>query len=409
MKTPFPLSRRGFVTGAAAGLAALLVRPNVTAFAAPAARAGRHKTVVVIMQRGAVDGLAMVPPHGDPELARARPTLAGTLGQGVVDLDGHFGLHAGLAALAPQFAAKRLAIVPAVGLHGAPRSHFEAQDLLEQGGVMTDRGWANRLLAHRAHDDATAIAVGNNLPRALAGGESALVIERNGEIGVARKAGDHKREQIVAAFNDLYATGNDPFARVARRALASAARVETALAAQALPAGFSDAAGGGPAGQALTTAARLINAQLGAELVIVDVGGWDTHVGEAPRLERGLGQLGAALAAFAGALGDRLADVTVVTVSEFGRTVRENGTGGTDHGTATMSLVLGGQVAGGQVVGAFPGLAEDKRFEGRDLAIATDTRDLLADVLAGTLGLTAAELAAIFPNHAVRRLGVMRA
>ncbi|HET9622735.1 MAG TPA: DUF1501 domain-containing protein, partial [Kofleriaceae bacterium] len=178
---------------------------------------------------------------------------------------------------------------------------------------------------------------------------------------------------------------------------------------QAMPAAFATGAPPGPAGQALATAARLILAQIGAELIVVDVSGWDTHVGEAARLERGLGQLGAAIAGFASALGDKLADVTLVTVSEFGRTVRENGTGGTDHGSATMSLVLGGQVAGGRIHGAFPGLAEGQRFEGRDLAIATDTRDLLADVLAGTLGVGPAELAAIFPDHAVRRLGIMRA
>ncbi|HEX4422261.1 MAG TPA: DUF1501 domain-containing protein [Kofleriaceae bacterium] len=402
-------SRRQFLavagTGALGGLAALLVRPNLAAFAAPAERAAGHKTVVVVMQRGAVDGLAMVPPHGDPELARARPTLAGKLGSGVIDLDGQFGLHAGLAALAPHFTAGRLAIVPAVGLTGASRSHFEAQDLLEQGGVASDTGWANRLLAHRAHGDATAVAVGNTLPRALAGTEPALVIERNGEIGVARKAGEHKRDQIIAAFNELYATGSDPFAVTARRALASAAHVEAALAAQPATVAIPP----GPVGQAMMTAARLIRAQLGAELIVVDTGGWDTHVGEAQRLDRGLGQLGAAIAAFAAELGDRLADVTLVTVSEFGRTVRENGTNGTDHGTATMSLVLGGNVAGGRVIGSFPGLAEDQRFEGRDLAIATDTRDLLGDVLAGTLGLTPAELATIFPGRELRTLGVLRA
>lgn len=393
-------SRRSFLAGAGASLAALLVRPNLTAFAAPEPRAGKRKTVVIVMQRGAVDGLAMVPPHGDPELARARPTLAAVA---PVDLDGQFGLHPGLAPLAPHFTARRLAVVPAVGLHGASRSHFEAQDLLEQGGLARDTGWANRLLARRAHGDTTAIAVGAGLPRALAGREPALVIERTGELGIARKAPPDRRNQLLAAFGELYASGSDPFAATARRALASAARVEAALATQPAPPKPA-----GPAGQALATAARLILADLGAELIVVDTGGWDTHVGQARRLERELGQLGEAIAAFATALGDRLADVTLVTISEFGRTVRENGTGGTDHGTATSSLVLGGGVAGGRVLGHFPGLAEAQRFEGRDLAIATDTRDLLADILTGTLGLPAADLAAVFPGHTPRRLGVLR-
>jgi uncharacterized protein (DUF1501 family) len=285
-------SRRNFLAGAGAGLATLLVRPDLAAFAAPAERASRNKTVVVVMQRGAVDGLAMVPPHGDPELAKARPTLAGKLAPGVVDLDGHFGLHAGLAALAPHFTGKRLAIVPAVGLPGASRSHFEAQDRLEQGGIASDTGWANRLLAHRPHGAATGVAVGTSLPRALAGTEAALVIERNGEIGIARKAPPPKRAQLLAAFRELYATGDDPFTATARRALASAATVEAALAAQPAPAAIPQ----GPAGQAMMTAARLIRADLGAELIVVDTGGWDTHVGEAQRLEQRRGPVHAGCA-----------------------------------------------------------------------------------------------------------------
>ncbi len=397
------IQRRSFLTGLGAGLATLLVRPNLRAFAGTAAGRGT-KTVVVVMQRGAVDGLAMIPPHGDPELAKARPTLTGKT-TATLDLDGHFGLHAGLADLLPHWKAKRLAIVPAVGLTGAPRSHFAAQDLLEQGGITSESGWANRVLAHRPHaGDATAIAIGSTLPRALAGTEPALVLEKNGEVGIARKAPPPKREAILRAFDELYATGTDPFSVTARRALSSATHIEAALAGQ--PA--STTVPKGPVGQALMTAARVIRANLGAELIVVDTGGWDTHVGEAQRLERGLGGLGAAIAGFATELGDKLGDVTLVTISEFGRTVHENGTGGTDHGTATMSLVLGGNVDGGKIIGTFPGLAKDQLFEGRDLAIATDSRDLLGDVLAGTLGLSSSDLTAVFPDHSLRRLGTLR-
>ena len=396
------MKRRSFLYGMGAGLATLLARPNLRAFGAPGP--SHAKTVVIVMQRGAVDGLAMVPPHGDPNLAKLRPSLTAKT-TGTVDLDGHFGLHAGLAALAPHWKEKRLAIVPAVGMTGATRSHFEAQDYLEQGGIASDTGWANRLLAHRPHPgDATAIAVGNTLPRSLAGTAPALVLERNGEVGIARNAPPPRRTQIIAAFDELYAAGTDPFSITARRALSSAAHIETALAAQPAPADPPK----GPAGQALITAARLIRADVGAELILIDTNGWDTHVNEAQRLDRELAQLGAAIAGFATELGDRLADVTLVTISEFGRTVHENGTGGTDHGTATMSLVLGGNVNGGRIVGTFPGLADDQRFEGRDLAIATDSRDLLADVLTGTLGLAAADLAAIFPDHAPKSLGLLR-
>lgn len=388
------MKRRSFLASMGAGLATLLVRPNLRAFAGT----GGTKCVVVVMQRGAVDGLAMIPPHGDPELAKARPQLMAKLQP--IDLDGHFGLHPGLAPLLDHWKAKRLAIVPAVGLPGATRSHFEAQDRLEQGGTLAATGWANRLLAQRPHiGDATAIAVGTTLPRALAGTAPALVVERTGEIGVARKAPAPRRNQILAAFDELYATGSDAFSTTARRALASAAHVEAALAAQPARAQVQ-----GPAAQALLTAARLIKADLGAELIIVDTGGWDTHVGEAQRLDRGLGQLGTAIAAFATELGDRMADTTLVTISEFGRTVRENGTGGTDHGTATMSLVLGGAIRGGRIAGTMPGLDEASRFEGRDLAITTDSRDLLSEVLAHGLGVS--DLKTIFPDHAARVLGL---
>ncbi|MFT3691654.1 MAG: DUF1501 domain-containing protein [Kofleriaceae bacterium] len=390
------MKRRNFLATMGAGIATLLVRPNLRAWAGTGAGSGK-KVVVVIMQRGAVDGLAMIPPHGDPELAKVRPTIAAK--STPVNLDGHFGLHAGLAPLLPHWKAKRLAIVPAVGLTGASRSHFEAQDLLEQGGVASDSGWANRWLAKRDHiGDATAIAVGQTLPRALAGTSPALVVERTGEIGIARKAPPQRRNVIIDAFTELYASGKDPFSVTARRALAASANVEAALAKQPAPVTADPK---GPVGQALATAARLITADLGAELIVVDTGGWDTHVNEAQRLDRELGQLGTAIAAFADHLGDRIADVTLVTISEFGRTVKENGTGGTDHGTATMSLVLGGQVNGGRIAGTFPGLADDQRFEGRDLAIATDTRDLLSEVLA-------VNDPTIFPDHQAKSLGLLR-
>ena len=197
------MKRRSFLTGMSAGLATLLARPNLRAFATPGAPRSGVKTVVVVMQRGAVDGLAMVVPHGDPELGKLRPSLFVKAGTGGVDLDGHFGLHAGLAPLLDHWKAKRLAIVPAVGMTGATRSHFEAQDLLEQGGIPSDSGWANRMLAHRKPGDATAIAVGTTLPRSLAGTSPALVIERTGEIGIARKAPPPRRAQLVAAFSEL--------------------------------------------------------------------------------------------------------------------------------------------------------------------------------------------------------------
>lgn len=379
------MNRRSFL---GIGLATLLVRKHLVAFAG-----GSKKTIVIVVQRGAVDGLAMIPPHGDPLLAAARPTLAP---KNALDLDGYWGLHPSLAPLLPFFQRKQLAIVPAVGLPGASRSHFEAQDLLEQGGTVAATGWANRLRA-ASQNDTGAIAIGNTLPRTLAGAAPALVIEASGQLGLARGAPAPRRALLADAFTDLYAGRTDAFSLTASRALASTARVEQALAA--VP---RIAQPKGPIATALSTAARLIRADLGAELIVVDTTGWDTHTQQAARLDRTFTLLADGLALFAAELGDRLADVTLVTISEFGRTVRENGTGGTDHGTATMSLVLGGAVAGGRVVGAWPGLREDQRFEGRDLAIGTDVRDLLADVLAPL------PVQAAFPDHVIKPLGITR-
>jgi uncharacterized protein (DUF1501 family) len=383
------MKRRSFLAGTGLGLAALFARKGLVAFAG----SGTNKTVVVVQMRGAVDGLAMIPPHGDPLLAGLRPSLAP---KNALDLDGYWGLHPSLAPLLPLYQAKQLAIVPAVGLPGASRSHFEAQDLLEQGGTVTSTGWANRLRAGSPNDTG-AVAIGNALPRVLAGPSPSLVIEPNGQLGLARGAPAARRTQLADAFTALCANRTDAFSATATRALASAARVEKALAA--LPP--KTAQPKGPMAAALSTAARLIRADLGAELVVVDTTGWDTHTQQGPRLDRNFTLLADGLALFAAELGDRLADVTLVTVSEFGRTVRENGTGGTDHGTATMSLVLGGAVAGGRIVGTWPGLREDQRFEGRDLAIGTDVRDLLADTLAPL------PVQAAFPDHAVRPLGIV--
>lgn len=398
------LARRHLLAGLGAGLGLGLLTGggSLRAFAQPAATigGGRRKTLVCVFQRGAVDGLAMVPPYADPDLAAARPRIAVPRpGQpdGALDLDGRFGLHPALAALAPRWQQRQLAVVHAVGLPGAGRSHFEAQDLLEQGGSPRGAGWVNRLLAGGAPDDTRAIAVGEELPRALAGGHPALVIARSGDIGIARGAPAARRGALASAFAALYADRSDPVSVTGRRALAAADRLGATLAA--VPSATATYPGGA-LGKAMATASRLIRAELGTEVILVEVGGWDTHTDQPRRLTAGLRELGGSLAAFGDELGDRLADVVVVTLSEFGRTVAENGSGGTDHGTATASLVFGGPVAGGRVLGRWPGLAASARFEQRDLAITSDLRDVLGELLAGHLGASASQLAAVFPDHA---------
>jgi uncharacterized protein (DUF1501 family) len=363
-----------------------------------------RRILVCLFQRGAVDGLNMIVPHGERAYYAERPRIA-IPRRDVVDLDGHFGLHPELAPLKALWDNKSLAVVHAVGSPDPTRSHFDAQDYLETGtpGVKsTPDGWLNRYCRHdREHADTPfrAVAFGPQLPRALAGTAPALAIDDLRAFGL-RVPDDAARDRITRAFEELYegaATGM----------LASSSE-EGFEALQMLkrvnPTQYAPAAGveypRGRFGQALLQIAQLIKADVGLEIAFADIGGWDTHVNQGAtqgQLALRLRELGQGLAAFARDLGERLRDVVVLTMSEFGRTVRENGNGGTDHGHATAMLALGGPVSGGRVAGRWPGLDPAGRFEGRDLAVTTDFRDLFGEVLARHMG--AAELSAVFPGH----------
>jgi uncharacterized protein (DUF1501 family) len=283
----------------------------------------------------------------------------------VVDLDGYFGLHPRLAALKPLWGAKCFAAIHAVGSPHATRSHFDAQEYMESGtpgGKATADGWLNRYCQHhREHQDTPfrAVAFGPQLPRILAGAAPALAID------------------------DLRACGLTP------------KRVDPARYRPAHGASYPR----GRLGKAMLEIAQLIKADVGLRVACADVTGWDTHVNQGAsegQLAARLGELGQALAAFAQDLGEGIRDVVVLTISEFGRTVRENDNSGTDHGHATAMLVLGGSVNGGRVLGKWPGLDPAQRFEGRDVAVTTDFRDLFAELLARHLG--TGTLNPIFPN-----------
>src|SRR2546427_7461523 len=358
------ISRRVFVKSGGLALFSIGLDPLFLARAAfasyrplPPVAACCRPVLVCLFQRGAVDGLNMIVPHGDPIYYQERPRIA-VPEKDVLDLDGYFGLHPGLAALKPLWEAKTLAAIHAIGSPDATRSHFDAQDYMESGtpGVKaTPDGWLNRYCRHdRSHQDAPfrAVSFGPEPPRILAGSAPSL------------------------AIHDLRTHGFGP--------------PQPAHGADYPP---------GKLGKALLEIAQLIKADVGLQVAFADETGWDTHVNQGAtegQLAGRLGELGQGLAAFSRDLGERMRDVVVVTVSEFGRAVRENGSSGTDHGHATAMLVLGGAVNGGRVLGKWPGLDPAQRFEGRDVAVTTDFRDLFAELLARHLG--ARDLSAIFPG-----------
>ena len=411
------ISRRVFVRAGALGLVSFGLDPLFLSRAAyasrPAVQPSSRRTLVCLFQRGAVDGLSMLVPHGEEQYYRERPRIA-IPRSAVVDLDGHFGLHPRLAPLKPFWDAGSLAVVPAVGSPDGTRSHFDAQDYMESGtpGVKsTTDGWANRYCQNaREHTDTPfrAVAFGPQLPRIMAGTAPALAIDDLRTFGVGGRAAAGDR--LTRAFEALYegsATGL--LASSAEESFEAIRMLKTANP-QARSAENGAEYPRGRLGDSLRQIAQLIKAGLGMEIAFADMGGWDTHVNQGNdqgQLALRLTELGQALAAFATDLGERMRDVCVLTMSEFGRTVRENGTGGTDHGHGTAMLVLGGTVAGKQVAGTWPGLAQEARYEGRDVAVTTDFRDLFGEILTRHLG--ARDLSAVFPGYAPGKApGVIR-
>jgi uncharacterized protein (DUF1501 family) len=391
------LTRRALIKCGACALAAVATPPRFLARAAAAADA-RGRILVAIFQRGAVDGLSMVVPHGDPAYYAVRSSIA--IGRpragdatSALDLDGFFALHPALAPLAPLWEARTLAIVHACGSPNTTRSHFDAQDYMESGtpGVKTTSdGWLARaaaVLSVPASSPFRAVALGPRLPRSLHGAAGALALTSLDRFDVRAGAEMPRARQGFEALYEkgvrdlLHGTGRETFEAVKMLKDAGVTRLAPANGADYPRGRF---------GEALRQLAQLIRAEVGLQIGFVDIDGWDTHVGqgaEQGQLGNRLREFGGALAAFALDLGDRLADVVVLTMSEFGRTVAENGNRGTDHGHGTAMLVLGGGVRGGQVYGRWPGLAPEQRYERRDLAVTTDFRALFHEVATRHLGL----------------------
>ena len=396
------MRRRRFISTMAAG-ASLLLPVSRNAWAATSDSPTRQK-LVVVMLRGAVDGMNVVAPVGDSNYARLRPTIGlGQAGQegGALDLDGYFGLHPALAPLMPLWQQKKLAFIHASGSPDATRSHFDAQDYMESGtpGVKsTLDGWMNRLVAMLPGEStpSRALSIGPLMPRILAGAATAVNLP-NGAAG--SRADILDRPAVGSAFDQLYA-GHARFGRAyadgrsAHKEVMDASMNREMQAADngaPLPNGFPDDA---------ARLAMMMRNNAKIQVAFVALGGWDTHARQGAasgQLAARLTPLGLGLATLAERLGPMFDDTTVIVMSEFGRTARENGNGGTDHGHGNAMWVLGGQVAGGKVVGDWKGVGDAALNEGRDLPVTTDFRTVLAQVAERHLRLPDRQLAKLFP------------
>jgi uncharacterized protein (DUF1501 family) len=404
------ISRRVFLKDGAFALVTLGFAPSFlarTAFAE--GRSARAKQLVAIFQRGAVDGLSVVVPFGEGDYYRLRPTIAlarpGSGSNASIDLDGFFGLNPRMAPLKRLWDGNQLAIVHACGSPDATRSHFDAQDYMETatpGVKSTGDGWLNRYLQARHVESATpfrAVSLTGQVPRVLQGSSPALAFSQVGQFGI--RAG-MSTEAVNSSFEALYASAADRILKgTGREAFDAMKMLKTTDPSKYQPENGADYPRS-PFGQALRQIAQLIKADVGVEVAFADVGGWDTHVNQGSsqgQLAGRLDDFSRGMAALTTDLGDRMADTVVLTMSEFGRAVAENGNRGTDHGHGNAMFVIGGDVRGGRVYGKWPGLSQDKRFEGRDLAVTTDFRDVFGEIVVRHLGVTDAR--PIFPGYAI--------
>ena len=400
------LSRRVFLKNGGLALVSLGFAPEFLARTVAAAGPTRRRVLITVFQRGAVDGLNMIVPFGERDYYTARPTIAigqpGRDAQSALDLDGFFGLHPRLGPLKPLYDARQLAIVHACGSPDGTRSHFDAQDYMETatpGVKSTPDGWLNRYLHAKEHEAQTpfrAVALAPQLPRALQGLAPALAIGQIDRFGIrAGQASDmvqssFESEYAAAADRVLHSTGREAFDAIRMLKQADPSRYAPENGAEYPRSAY---------GEALRQIAQLVKADVGLEVAFAESGNWDHHVNEGAavgQLAVRLDDFARGIAALIRDLGDRMQDVVILTMSEFGRAVAENGNRGTDHGHGNAMMVIGGAVRGGRVYGRWPGLAREQRYDGRDLAVTTDFRAVFNEVVRGHLGLT--DTRAVFPR-----------
>jgi uncharacterized protein (DUF1501 family) len=416
------MHRRVFVRSGALALVTMGLSPSFlrrTAFALELPKAAKGKVLIALFQRGAADALSMVVPHGDADYYRLRPNIgiarparaAGTAGS--LDLDGFFGLHPALAPFKPLYDRGLLAPIHAVGSPSATRSHFDAQDYMESGtpdAKGTRDGWLNRYLATCETCEAgraepfRAVAMTQQTPRILQGPQPAVAMTSIDAFTVRSTGGVTERLEALyrtGSADLIHSTGAETFDAVKRLREANPGRYAPANGAEYPRSEF---------GQRLKQIAQLIKADVGLEVAFADVGGWDTHVNQGAatgQLANRLGDFATSVSALVTDLGDRMDDVVILTMSEFGRMARQNGNGGTDHGHAGAMFAIGGGVKGGKVHGRWPGLAREQLYEGRDLALTTDFRTVFSELASSHLGATRTD--ALFPGFdGAKSLGLLR-
>jgi uncharacterized protein (DUF1501 family) len=411
--------RRWFLRTAGLTIGVLGAAP---AWLARAAEQGspRRKILIAIFQRGAADGMNIVVPFFEKRYYQLRPGIAipapsgsavpaptnaavpgliassGLLFGGnpatSIDLDGRFALHPQLQALKPLWDTGALAIVHAAGSPDSSRSHFDAQEFMESGmaSQKTHDGWLNRALpASASHSPLRGVALGTQLPLSLRGNHAAVAVNDLSKFQM-------KNQEAAAMFESMYASSTDGGLKAQGHSTFEAVRMIDAVLRQPYqPVGGAQYVG--DFGRKMRQLAQLIKADVGVEVALAEMDGWDHHTNENGQLPGLLNELGSSLAAFSRDMGSRMADVVIVTMTEFGRTAAESGQG-TDHGHGSVMMVLGGTVNGGKVYGRWPGLEPEQLFEGRDLAVTTDYRDVLGELVRDHLG---GKPEAVFPGFTV--------
>src|SRR6266576_3498487 len=408
------MNRRYFIKSGSIALASFGVLTTAPSFlkralAETMSATGRRKTLIAIFQRGAVDGLNVVVPYGEHSYYDLRPNIAIPKPDGgaesALNLDGYFGLHPSLQPFKALWDSKRLAIVHASGSPDSTRSHFDAQDYMESatpGVKSTQDGWLNRYLQSKADQQKSlfrAVSMTQNMPRAMQGKAPTLAISNLADFSIRAGQSSASMQGGFEAMYDqtvddaLHGTGRETFEAVN-------------YLKQVNPAQYKAENGANyprtPLGNALLQIAQLIKAGVGLEVAFTDIGGWDTHVNEGNQqgqLSNLLRQFSQAIGALFTDLGQRMDDVVILTMSEFGRTVKENGNRGTDHGHANAMFVVGNSVRGGKVYGDWPGLKNDQLNEGRDLALTTDFRNVFGEIAQKHLGAT--NMKTVFPGYEV--------
>ena len=392
-------TRRYFLKTSGLALASFAAAPSFlvrTAFIqSNAGQSKDHPVVIAIFQRGAADGVSMVVPFGDKHYYSVRPQIAisepsRSVEEGAIDLDGYFGLHPSLGSLKAIYDEGHLAIVHAAGSPSNTRSHFDGQDYMESGtpdNKNVPDGWLNRYMRTTPESGPTpfrAVAISPNVPRSLIGQAPTLAMTRIADFAIR---GGPATSEIEEAFAEMY--GNT-FEAVKMLRSANPQQYAPANGVQ-----YPNS----PFGQALLQISQLVKSGVGLEVAFAEVSGWDTHANQGSsrgQLALRLKDFGDGLAALYRDLGDRMRSVVVLTMTEFGRAIHQNGSGGTDHGHASCLFVAGGPVKGGRVYGRWPGLAPEQLFEGRDLALTTDFRDVFAEILVKHMG--AVDVSKVFPG-----------